>query len=716
MVRADDADHRSVGLSGLSGTAGPRARRTALGTTALALGGLAAVLAPDTLGVAVAAQLLGVALCLPAAVLCARAARLTRSRWSVAWRLLSVATGLWAAGNLVTVVSVTFPNRGINAGIYPLQGTAMLLVLAALLVLPRPRWTRGQAARAWLDVAVLVAGVGLLGSVVLADGPVARAAGVEQFFALAYPAAALAMVGLAYGLSRRHVYPPRPELFLLSASFVAWLAGAAAYTLTPDAYVAPARVSWAVGVGTVLLALSAARVVGRRADDTEVGSRISRVVLAAPEAVVVVAAVTGIVTGLDGWAQRVLAALVAIAVVTRHVVVTSDARRFHWRLEREVADRTADLRDWTERYAGILDTVGDGIVSTDPQGRITFANASACALLGRTPAGLVGRDACEVLCTVPQHDCPFEAALQGVVVAGVDAELRHRDGAVVPVELHASPQPLGGTVVIAFRDVSARLAVEQVKRQFVSTVSHELRTPLTSVRGVLEMFVDGDAGELSPAGHSLVANASRGVERLSRLVDDIIDAEKLATGEFNLHRTRIPLARVLHDTVTALEPLASGAEVRIEVGEVGPTQVWGDSDRIEQALVNLIGNAVKFSPRGQVVEVGVEAGDDAVLVSVRDHGPGVPPEELEHVFERFHQVTSGVTTDRGGTGLGLTITRSIVQQHGGRIWLESTLGEGALFRFTLPVAPPAHPAVAGLPGAARAAGGPAAPGDVGGPR
>ncbi|KQT92197.1 hypothetical protein ASG49_09620 [Marmoricola sp. Leaf446] len=727
-MRADDVEARGRDAAPAVGR-----RTTLLVVAALVVAGALALLLPGTVAVAATAQVLGAALFVPAVLLCWRAGRVTRARWSLAWRLLAGAAAAWAAGNVVTVVSaVVLPGRGINAGIYPLQGAAMLLVLAALLVLPRPRWTPGQAARAWLDVLVLVAGVGLIGSVSLVEQAVEGASGAVRVFALAYPAAALAMVGLAYELSRRHVYPPRPELFLLSASFVAWLAGAAAYTLTPDAYVAPAGVTWAVGVGTTLLALSAHRVVRRRPDTLEVGSRVSRVVLAAPEAVVVVAAVTGIAVGLDHWPQRVLAAVLTLAVVVRHVVVSSDARRFHWRLEREVADRTADLRDWTERYATILDTVGDGIVSTDGRGVITFANASACTLLGRTPEELVGREACGALCTAPRHDCPFDAALRGSVVDGVDAELRHRDGAVVPVELHATPQPFDtadraeaahdGGVVIAFRDVSARVAVEQVKRQFVSTVSHELRTPLTSVRGVLEMFVDGDAGELTPDGHRLVANASRGVERLSRLVDDIIDAEKLATGQFRLHRTRIPLARVLHQTVTALQPLAAGAHVGIEVGEVGPAQVWGDADRIEQALVNLIGNAVKFSPEGGTVEVGVTTERDAVLVTVRDHGPGLPEDQLEHVFERFHQVTSGAATDRGGTGLGLTITRSIVQQHGGRIWVESTLGEGALFSFTLPVAPGWFPgARAGTTGSAPGAAtgfltGPGDPETVGGPR
>ncbi|SDS99162.1 PAS domain S-box-containing protein [Nocardioides scoriae] len=669
-------------------------RRTALVVaTGFVLVGALALLAPDTLAVAVVAQLVGVALCVPAAVLCARAGRVTRARWSAGWWMLAGAAGLWGAGNLVTVVSVGLPGRGINAFIYPLQGAAMLLVLATLLVLPRPRFSRGEAARAWLDVVVLVAGLGLLGSVSLVGQAVEGSTGLVRVFALAYPAATLAMVGLAYELSRRHVYPPRPELALLSASFAAWLVGAAAYTLTPDALVAPAWISWAVGVGTTLLALSAHRVVGRRPESVQLGSRVSRVVLAAPEVVVVVAAVTAVLTGLEHWPQRVLAAVTALAVVVRHLVVSADARRFHWRLQHEVADRTADLRDWTERYATILDTVGDGIVSTDAQGRITFANASARSLLGRTSSELVGREACDALCTVHGAACPFDEALRGVEVVGVDAELRRGDGAVVPVELHASPHAFdvaSGSdepgVVIAFRDVSARLAVEQVKRQFVSSVSHELRTPLTSVRGVLEMFVDGDAGALSPEGHTLVANASRGVERLSRLVDDIIDAEKLATGEFRMQRSRISLGEVLRQTVTALEPLATGAQARIELGPVADVEVWGDADRIEQALVNLVGNAVKFSPPDGVVGVEVETTPDVVLVSVRDQGPGLPADQLEHVFERFHQATGGDATDRGGTGLGLTITRAIVQQHGGRVWVESTEGEGARFTFSLPVA------------------------------
>ncbi len=655
--------------------------------------GLAALLAPDGLVSAVVAQLVVVGVCVPVVVWCRRAARASEGRWSSGWRLLTLAAVLFPAANLVTVVSVVLPGRGINTLIYPLQGAAMLAVLAALVVLPRPRRSRGLTLRTWLDVAVLVSSVALVGAVVLLDGELTSSAGADLVFALAYPSASLAMLAVAYELSRRHVHTDRPELAFLTAAFAAWLVGATAYAaLTPDAYVAPAAVSWTVAVGTLLLGV-AARVAVRpdRRTGSDLGERTARAVLAAPEAAVALAALTVVLGGLPLGPQRVLAAVVTTGVLARHLVVTADARRFHWRLEREVAERTAELRRTTERYARILDTVGDGIVSMDASGRLIFANAAARELLAVGDGELLGRDACEALCTPAPHDCPFALVAEGRVLRGADVEFRRADGRIVPVEVSAAPELRHGEgpprgAVAAFRDLSDRIAVEQVKRQFVSSVSHELRTPLTSVRGVLEIFADGDAGDLSPVGRSLAANASRGVERLSRLVDDIIDAEKLATGEFRMQCSRVPLPRLLCEATATLQPLAAGSGVSLVVEAPGADVVWADADRVEQALVNLVGNAVKFSPRGAAVTVGAAARDGLAVVSVRDEGPGIPSDQLEHVFERFHQVTTDDATDRGGTGLGLTITRAIVAQHGGRIWVESAEGEGATFHFTLPLA------------------------------
>ncbi len=675
------------------GSTGAVASRPGIVVLALvALVGVLALLAGSHLGAALAAQLVVILLCVPAWRWCRRASRVTRERWSLGWRLLSWGAALWALGNIVTVVSVALlPGRGLNTAIYPLQGASIVAVLAALLVMPRPPWGRGTALRTQLDVVLLVSSLALLGSVSLVDYATRRAEGADLVFAIAYPSASLLMLGLAYELSRRHVHPPRPEIAMITAAVAAWLVGGSAYaTLTPDAVVAPAWASWLVGIGVVLLAVGARQVTrGEEPYRVELGSWSARAVLAAPEIAVVLAAVTVIFAGLGHWVQQSLAAVVTVSVLARHVVATSDARRFHWRMESEVAERTADLRRLSERYVGILNTVGDGIVSIDAAGRIRFANLSARRMLD-TPDSLVGGDACQLLCVTRSHECPFDQVREGRVLRGVEAELRRSDGAVVPVELHAAPEldPAleARGAVIAFRDVSERHAVEQVKRQFVSSVSHELRTPLSSVRGVLEMFVDGDAGELSPEGTMLAANASRGVERLSRLVDDIIDAEKLASGEFRMQRSRVDLGQLLREAVVVLQPLAANAGARVVVEAASVPAVWGDTDRIEQALVNLVGNALKFSPRDGVVTVSAAVHGEDALVSVRDQGPGIPADHLEHVFERFHQVAAADAAEKGGTGLGLTITRAIVHQHGGRVWAESTLGEGSTFCFTLPLA------------------------------
>ncbi len=216
-------------------------------------------------------------------------------------------------------------------------------------------------------------------------------------------------------------------------------------------------------------------------------------------------------------------------------------------------------------------------------------------------------------------------------------------------------------------------------------MSHELRTPLTSIRGVLEMLSDGDAGELPGIAHDMIATAQRGSERLSRLVNDIIDVEKLATGDFSVVPRPTDISTLVGDAIASLEGLAAATGVRLRFGEVAGRALC-DPDRVEQALVNLIGNAVKFSPEGGVVLVSAVAEETQVVISVRDDGRGIPEDQLTTVFERFHQVRATDATEKGGTGLGLTITRSIVERHGGRIWVTSAPGEGTVFSFTLPLA------------------------------
>jgi signal transduction histidine kinase len=228
--------------------------------------------------------------------------------------------------------------------------------------------------------------------------------------------------------------------------------------------------------------------------------------------------------------------------------------------------------------------------------------------------------------------------------------------------------------------------LDAMKQEFVSAVSHELRTPLTAIRGSLEMLADGDAGDLPPQAQPVVEMAARGSERLSRLVDDIIDLERLESGTFGFHPAAHDLHPLLTDAAESLVPLAREAGVDLRVSPV-TARVVCDGDRVTQALVNLVGNALKFTAAGGAVTVETAVADEWVQVSVVDTGRGIPAHELAAIFGRFHQVDPDDARRNAGTGLGLAITQRIVDGLGGRIWAESTLGQGSTFHFTLPLDP-----------------------------
>ena len=233
----------------------------------------------------------------------------------------------------------------------------------------------------------------------------------------------------------------------------------------------------------------------------------------------------------------------------------------------------------------------------------------------------------------------------------------------------------------------AQARLDAMKSEFVSGVSHELRTPLTAIHAALEMLADGDAGPLPGPAQGVVEVAHRGTRRLARLVDDIIDLERLDHGTFSFRPQPEPLAPLLADAVS---PLASIAQSRGITLVLEPTtqSAHCDADRIIQALMNLVGNALKFTPSGGRVTVSTTAPaghpDDLIVIAVTDEGRGIPPNELEVIFERFHQVRADDDRTHTGAGLGLTITKHIVRAHGGRIWAENNPGVGSTFSFTLP--------------------------------
>ncbi len=249
-------------------------------------------------------------------------------------------------------------------------------------------------------------------------------------------------------------------------------------------------------------------------------------------------------------------------------------------------------------------------------------------------------------------------------------------------------------VVVAFTDISERNALDRMKDEFISTVSHELRTPLTSLRAALGLVAGGALNARPDKLRQMMDIAIGNTDRLVRLVNDILDLERIGSGKAELHSVMCSVEEMLQRSTSLLQNSAAKANIRFAIESNG-VNVWADPDRILQTLTNLIANAIKFSPPASTIpsEIRLTAnyiGEDQAIIEVRDQGRGIPADKLQQIFERFKQVDASDSRAMGGTGLGLAICRSIVTQHGGHIWATSTLGEGSTFHFTLPTRPSSH--------------------------
>ena len=361
-------------------------------------------------------------------------------------------------------------------------------------------------------------------------------------------------------------------------------------------------------------------------------------------------------------------------------------------IERQHAEE--ELERVSVRNKLILESAAEGIYGLDTNGFTTFANPAAAALLGYTMEELVGKSQHQIIhhtrpdgTPYPWEECPTRQTLQDGQVRHIADEVYWRkDGTGLPVEYTSTPQREGDRIVgavVTFRDVSERREIERMKDEFISVVSHELRTPLTSIRGSLGLLASGLSGALPERGQRLLNIAVQNTDRLIRLINDILDIERIESGEVRMEKQVCQVPDLLTQTGEVLQPVADKAGVHLSVAPM-PAEIWADPDRIIQVITNLLSNAIKFSPEGGTVSLTAQRKDSWIVFAVRDQGRGIPADRVESIFGRFQQVDASDSREKGGTGLGLAISRSIVQQHGGKIWVESTPGEGSTFYFTIP--------------------------------
>lgn len=386
-----------------------------------------------------------------------------------------------------------------------------------------------------------------------------------------------------------------------------------------------------------------------------------------------------------------------------------EGRRLYTCIVRDITRRKQAqqaLIETTSLQRAILDSANYSIISTDADGVIRTFNAGAARMLGYAPDEVVGRHtpalihdhhevterARELSEELGHHVEPgFESFVAKARNGAIDERewtYIRKDGTRFPVllsitALHDDTGRLTGFLGVG-SDITERRKIDRMKREFVSTVSHELRTPLTAIRGALGLIAGGMTGELSKRARELVEVAANNSDRLVRIINDILDIEKIEAGSMDFRFERQPILPIIQRSVAANAGYAEQAGIRLDLEAASDIIVYVDGDRLNQVVDNLLSNAIKFSPPGSVVDIHVLPTADGVRVSVRDQGAGIPEDFQPRLFSKFAQADGSDSRQRGGTGLGLAISRSIIDRHRGTMGYRSEQGKGSEFYFDLP--------------------------------
>jgi two-component system phosphate regulon sensor histidine kinase PhoR len=356
------------------------------------------------------------------------------------------------------------------------------------------------------------------------------------------------------------------------------------------------------------------------------------------------------------------------------------------RMADQLEERLALLERERSQLRTLLDGMIEGVVLTDATGRILVANGAFARMFGAQPP-VEGRRPLETA-RLPALQEAIDAALQAVEPASREIVTGGPEERVIQASLAAVRE--GGDVVGAvavFHDVTALQRLERSRRDFVANVSHELRTPLTAIKGYAETLRDGGLRDPAAAGE-FVEVIHRHAERLRALIEDLLDLAAIEQGRARISLAAVPVREAAGQAEATVRPAAAGKRHRLTLdipADLPPAHA--DRDRLAQVLINLLDNAVKFTPEGGRITLSARREGPHLVIAVTDNGVGIPAAEIDRVFERFYRVSKSRDRSEGGTGLGLAISKHLVQAMSGTIAVDSREGEGTTFRISLPVGP-----------------------------
>jgi PAS domain S-box-containing protein len=360
----------------------------------------------------------------------------------------------------------------------------------------------------------------------------------------------------------------------------------------------------------------------------------------------------------------------------------------------EAIEQQDALRESEQRFRHILDTCPTAVRIVRKGGReVIYSNPSYATLINTTPAQVIGvdpaayyvhpEDYADILLMLDKGEQVWDRLVELKIPGDAETGNKWALATFLPIAYMGGPAVLGW-----LHDITRLIRIERMKSEFVATVSHELRTPLTAISGALGLISGGVLGELPVHVQKMLDIANKNSQRLSHLINDLLDIEKLSAGKLYFDMQTQALMPLIEQALDANRSYGAERRVTLDLASgLADACVSVDSQRLMQVLSNLLSNAIKYSPQDGRVEIAVEQRDTAVRVTVSDHGPGIPVEFRARIFQKFAQADSSDTRLKGGTGLGLAISRELVERMGGSIGFDSVAGEGAVFYFEFPLCP-----------------------------